>query len=322
MTKPGYGYAKSVTLDDDGNFTVNVSASPCPQNFFNPGSNVLPCRRCPGGLLTSPGNVAATSVRACKAGPGYYFDKLTAKPCPRGTYKDVLSMATSCSRCPVGLTTAVSASTSIMNCTQALPGYKVVSVGMMAIPCDRGTFNAGYNHVIACTACDEGMVTLATGSTTESSCVAPPGFGFDPEGEPKKVEICPENTYKSGFNRQGCRTCGVGFLSEAGSDSKQKCYVPRAHGTIKITDLETAVVKCKDGLYGFLEDMYGAFDLACRACPAGMKTWDMMPGLSGEEIDSVENQEPSDCWALPGYGYDSRAQAAVLCHKGTYNAGW
>jgi hypothetical protein len=209
-----------------------------------------------------------------------------------------------------------------MNCTQALPGYKVVSAGMMAAPCDRGTYNAGYNQVIACTECEEGMVTLSVGSTTEGSCLAPPGYGYEPDAETAKVQICPENSYKSGFNRQGCRSCGVGFLSEAGSDSKQKCYVPRAHGTVKVTDTETAVVKCIDGQYGFPEDMYSVFDLPCRACPAGMKTWDVMPGLNGEEIDAVENLEPSDCWTLPGYGYDPRAQAAMLCPKGSYNAGW
>jgi hypothetical protein len=314
VTTAGYGYAKSRSTNADGSIAVSVTATQCEANFYNPGSNTLPCRRCPGGLVTTgPGSA---NVRACLAGPGYLFDKMVAKPCPRGTYKGVTSAATACSKCPLGLTTPATASTSVDSCTQALPGYKVEVPGVSASACARNTYNVGYNTATSCTACDTNMVTLATASKSEASCLAPPGYGFDPAASPKTAQ-CEANTYKSGFNRKACTTCGTGFLSAAGADSKQKCYVPTGHGTVKTSDTETAVLKCLNGTFGYAVDTFGVFNLPCRPCQAGMSTMDAKDGNT-----SVVNVAPEDCWTLPGYGYDRKAQAAKVCAAGSYAAGW
>jgi hypothetical protein len=161
------------------------------------------------------------------------------------------------------------------------------------------------------------MVTLATASKSEASCLAPPGYGFDPATTPKTAQ-CEANTYKSGFNRKACITCGTGFLSAVGADSKQKCYVPTGHGTVKTSDTETAVQKCLNGTFGYAVDTFGVFNLPCRPCQAGMSTMD----VKLNDTTAVVNIAPEDCWTLPGYGYDRKAQASKICAAGSYAAGW
>jgi hypothetical protein len=162
------------------------------------------------------------------------------------------------------------------------------------------------------------MVTLATTSKSEASCLAPPGWGFDPAATPKTSQ-CLANTYKSGFNRKACTSCGVGFLSAVGADSKQKCYVPTGHGTIRTSDTDTQVTKCLNGTFGYAVDTYGVFNLPCRPCQAGMSTMDAKDGV---DPTNVTNVEPADCYTLPGYGYDRKAQAAKQCLAGSFAAGW
>jgi hypothetical protein len=127
------------------------------------------------------------------------------------------------------------------------------------------------------------------------------------------------NSYKAGFNRKDCTSCGTGFLSAEGSDSKQKCYVPLGHGTIKISDTATEVIKCEGGVFGYPNDTYGIFNLPCRPCQAGMTTWD---AKENADKSAVINNNTDSCFTLPGYGYDKKAQAAKLCENGTYAAGW
>jgi hypothetical protein len=317
VTLPGFGYSKVRAADS----SVTVTAAKCLDNFYNPGSNALPCRRCPGGLITLPnaGTAGAENVRKCLAGPGYLFDKLVAKPCPRGTWKNTTSTATACSKCPTGLTTAQVASTSIDQCYQAMPGYRVLVAGATALKCARNYYNIGYNNATDCTICSDALVTVSTGSKSEASCVAPPGVGYDPNATPK-TQACPAGSYKAGFNRKACDSCGAGFNTRStGSDSKQRCYVPAAHGTVKVSDTVTSVLPCLSGLFGYPVDTFGVATLPCRACQAGMSTLDTKPG---QAPGSVNNTSPDDCWTLPGWGYDRKAQAAKKCEAGTYNSGW
>jgi hypothetical protein len=318
VTLPGYGYSRTRTTHPDGTIVTSVTATECPENSYNPGSNTLPCRQCPGGLLTGTNVTSAASVKACKAGPGFFFDKMVAKPCPRGTWKNATNTATACTRCPNGLTTPTVASVSQTQCVQSLPGFKVVSPGVSAAVCERNTYNAGYNTVTNCTACGTGLVTTTVGSKTENSCLAPPGVGYDLGATPHTYS-CPSNTYKAGYNRKACSSCGIGFLAPAASDSKQKCYVPAGHGTIRVSADASAVIKCGNGSFGFSEDTAGVTSLPCRPCAAGMTTLDNRPG---NDLSNVTNTGPIDCYVKPGFGYDPRSQAAKPCPAGTFNPGW
>ena len=166
------------------------------------------------------------------------------------------------------------------------------------------------------------LVTLNTASKSEASCLAPPGTGYSLARAPNSAYTCGANTFKSGFNRKDCQSCGQGFLSALGADSKQKCYVSAGYGTVKISDTEAAVIKCENGVFGYSNDTFGIFNLPCRPCQAGMTTWDQNPNVDAATQAAVLNTDTDSCWARPGVGYDKKAQAAKTCEKGTYNAGW
>jgi hypothetical protein len=321
VTLPGFGYNRTRIQQPDGSISTIVTATQCPLNFFNAGSNTLPCRRCPGGLVTI--SAGSRTTRSCMAGPGYLFDKMVAKACPRGTWKNTTNYATACTRCPRCLTTPTVASIHPSNCSMAAPGCYVVAPGAAGASCPRSSYNIGYNNATSCTLCEDRLVTLTTGSKSEASCLAPPGVGYDPAAIGAKAVTCPANSYKSGYNRQRCLSCGTGFLSPEGADSKQRCFVPIGHGTTR-TAVDaaagtTSVQKCLNGTFGHPVDTHGMFELPCRPCQDGMTTWDVKPGV---EATTVTNVDTDSCFTLPGYGYQKKEQAAKQCEVGWYAAGW
>ena len=304
----------------DGSISTTVTATECPLNTFNAGSNTLPCRRCPGGLITTA--TGSRTSRSCMAGPGYLFDKMVAKTCPRGTWKSTTSYATACTRCPRCLTTPTVGSIHPSNCSMATPGCYVVAPGSAGASCPLNSYNIGYNEATSCTLCEDRLVTLTTGAKSEGSCVAPPGVGYNATALGARAAICAANSYKSGYNRQPCSSCGQGFLSAVGSDSKQRCFVPIGHGTLKtaeVTVTNTAVFKCLNGTFGYPVDTQGMFELPCRPCQDGMTTWDAKPGADAANVTNVDTDS---CFTLPGYGYQKKEQAAKQCEVGWYAAGW
>ena len=109
------------------------------------------------------------------AGPGYYYSKAMAKPCPRGTWKSTTSNSDSCTFCTAGLTTAVAASTAATDCSWVKPGYSYVSASSTAAPCPVNTYNsqtAVGSSVASCTSCPgtPALQTLTTGSTSAAAC--------------------------------------------------------------------------------------------------------------------------------------------------------
>ena len=269
--------------------------------------------------MTSPTATAgANTTKECLAAPGYLFDKFVAKPCTRGTWKDTFNTQTFCNRCPLGLNTAQTASISQSNCTQAMAGFRVVTPTVSAERCPLNSYNPGGNS-LTCIPCPDGLVTLITGARSVSSCLAPPGWGFNVNSG--TAAPCALHSFKAGFNRKGCQPCGSGFLTQAtGSDSRQRCYLPAGHGTVSENGV-TRAVKCVKGLFGFASDSFGATSRPCRACQAGMTTMDSHPTL-GSNYAATMFTSPSSCVTWPGYGYDKMAQAAKICEAGTYSEGW
>jgi hypothetical protein len=194
------------------------------------------------------------------------------------------------------------------------------------VVCPVGTYNVGYNEATQCEPCPENMVTLGAGSKSDASCVAPPGFGYDPEASPN-TQPCPLGWYKEGYNRKDCDYCGIGWRTESiGATSKSACFVDVGHGTASFgledgTTL-TQVLKCSNGLFGYPTKVFGALNLPCRACQTGMSTRDADSSLSDTVRTATVNTGPEDCYTLPGWGYDTQAQSAKLCMAGSYNAGW
>ena len=145
MAKAGFSFSKKRTWDADGKEKIEVVAAPCPINFYSSGKSQLPCRPCPSGLITvpNPDGSGATSKKDCLAPAGFAFDKGVAKPCPRGTYAATVGNGRACAKCPNGLTTPETGSRGVQMCYQAMPGHRVVTPGVKAEKCKRGSFNAG-----------------------------------------------------------------------------------------------------------------------------------------------------------------------------------
>lgn len=68
---------------------------------------------------------------------------MQALPCPKGTFKNGINKATSCSPCPTGLTTSGPASIIRSACNLASPGYMPVVVNNTVVavqPCPIGSY--------------------------------------------------------------------------------------------------------------------------------------------------------------------------------------
>lgn len=120
-----------------------------------------------------------------------------ALPCPQGTYKTGLDIATACTPCPNGLTTAAQASTAAAACDLAATlGQYVTTVNgkLTAKPCPRGSYSSNGR---SCTTCLEGLDTAVEGASNIAACQAGPGYGYDPAlpGAVKKYQ-CTVGFYK------------------------------------------------------------------------------------------------------------------------------
>ena len=321
VAMPGYGFSKRRTTDATGADVIQVTGTPCPLNFYNAGRNQLPCRSCPSVLITitKPDGAGGSSLRDCIAPPGYAFDRGSAKPCPRGSYKTAASNANSCTRCPVGLTTESTASTSLDDCYQASPGYYVEVPAVSGKLCPRGTYNPGYNNATECTACERNMVTVNPGSTSSSSCLAPPGWGYSTElPAGSRVNACEIGFYKGGFNLKPCSYCGDGLRTKTtGSASKQECMIPPGWGTKAVgdgTDGRTMLIleQCLNGTYGLAVPTFGVQSLPCKPCGDNMRTMDAKPDWSGN-LTTFINAGFDSCVTLPGYGWVSMGWLWFTC---------
>jgi hypothetical protein len=167
------------------------------------------------------------------------------------------------------------------------------------------------NNPKLCTACGGNLVTLPgeTGAASASSCVAPPGYGFN--ATTGTATICPTGTYNPGYNREACVPCGSGTLtSAAGSNSSGDCYVPPGDYIEVGTDGVTFTGKtCPADTYGRDGNTFGLVASECTKCPE-------FSGTNG----TTGAQTSAQCLTLPGYGwYDG---SVLKCTYGYYSAGF
>lgn len=190
--------------------------------------------------------------------------------------------------CSVGTTTTSIAATSFADCDIAMRGHRPIHdteghvVG--AEPCPIGTYSSKGT---SCDACPDGLTTQAPQQASVAACLAPPGYGYYPNnmatfnatqpgasnvtaGTPA-VSPCPSGTYKTGWNLERCRSCGVGFLTEpTPAISPDHCYLPPGHGSKISSDIDIATdsqlvaVKCMKGTYGSDSKQYGLWPMPCQ----------------------------------------------------------
>lgn len=112
----------------------------------------------------------------------HHPQNMQALPCPKGSYKNSVSRATSCSPCPAGLSTVDIAATDSSACNVAQPGYEpVVDNGTVTtvLPCPVGSYSSDG---MQCVNCSDGLTTQSAASTSATDCTAPPGYGYYKDG--------------------------------------------------------------------------------------------------------------------------------------------
>lgn len=209
-------------------------------------------------------------------------------PCPQGTYKAALSNSVTCSRCPKGSTTRSIRSAAAADCVVAMPGYQV-SIQDPSTPhpepCPAGSYSEGYTTE-SCRPCPLNLHTPSTGSTSAVDCSAPPGVGFYcPAGQlagsgpvstamlqenwGSCVLTCPPGSYKAGWGRSACVSCGANFSSVPGATSAQQCFVPPGWGSAPARGTGSGLVarRCLHGTHGASQPQYGnSRRFPCQVC--------------------------------------------------------
>jgi len=209
-----------------------------------------------------------------------------ALPCAQGTYKPSLGQAVKCLKCPAGSTTHSIRHTTAAACKTALPGYQILrgeEETFYVEACPHSTYSPGYSTQ-PCRPCPMGLTTPSTGSTSVSDCSVPPGHGFycstgHPAGSgpvtssmlqqlgSPRVVPCPQGSYKAGWGRQPCVSCGVNFRSLDQATSAQQCYIPAGWGSTQSwKEGGLVATKCMHGLYGS-QPVYGT--TRKRPCQVG-----------------------------------------------------
>jgi hypothetical protein len=154
------------------------------------------------------------------------------------------------------------------------------------------------------------MVTINIGSRSVSSCLAPPGYGFDRGASfGSRVSACGIEFFKEGFNLKPCSYCGDGLRTKGtGSVSKQECMIPPGWGTKAVLGGNGMIMlileQCLNGTYGMQVPVFGVQALPCKPCGDNMVTLDAKPNWSGN-LTTYTNAGFNSCLTLPGYGWVS-----------------
>lgn len=302
-------------MDSGFGWAPGNNAAICEQGFYNPGRNQRRCTRCPGGLTTAA--EGAVHLMECGAPPGYMYVVGKAMACAKGTYKSEIGN-TDCTQCPQGITTATVACESPSSCSYIMAGYAIKADAVLGLtaasPCPADTYRSEEHQfdgttAVICTPCPGGSRTMSEGSTSQDSCMAPPGYGYDLATGTSA--ICPSGTYNTGWNRDPCTDCGKGsFTTDGeGSISPDACKILAGYGSSRSADgLMLTAFECPVGMFGREADTYGLVEVACTPCPEFSTT------------NSTGSVGIMQCLAEPGYGWEDGSVRE--CYYGEYSAGW
>jgi hypothetical protein len=83
------------------------------------------------------------------------------------------------------------------------------------------------------------MLTRDIGAKGASDCLAPPGWAQAAAGA--DITECPLNTFKDGWNRNNCTSCGINVVTlENGTVAKEGCLVPPGYGLTSLSPVLVA----------------------------------------------------------------------------------
>eukprot|EP00794_Sanderia_malayensis_P018983 gene18983-20890_t len=152
----------------------NVSAHQCqlcPSGYYQNSTGQVDCLPCP---VEKSSAVGSTSFDNCYEKCGLGSEKVpgdACRPCPRGTYRDMLNQS-ACVPCPYQTTTYFTGARISSACeANCVIGKEVSKDGKSCMECLAGTYrsNLASSH---CISCPNGTTTKATGAKNVIDCIA------------------------------------------------------------------------------------------------------------------------------------------------------
>ena len=138
---------------------------------------------------------------------------------------------------------------------KCIPGYFSASDSGSAscIPCEIGSYRQGLENGVACTSCNTGGTTIASGASDNTYCIPDAGYY---QIDIDSFSQCPENTYRlydntgsNSYDISTCTPCPHLSSSEIGSTSLTDCTCSHA----LVEGSAGTPCECVAGFYEFEE---------------------------------------------------------------------
>ena len=218
------------------------------ENFpFDSSTDCVDCELCADDFYDGAGNFTLTGCQGvipsdcqtCAANSGTLYSATTADPnigiescsCDRDYYGPLGGPCTQCHSTQVRPEGRLDAETLIGDC-QCVEGHEPNTTAECSA-CAIGSYKDAIGNT-ACVTCPATFTTEFTGIENASLCVCAPGYFYSVNEDvnlPASCEICPENTYKSGYNNNPeCVSCSrENAISLPGSATDTDCLCKAAY---------------------------------------------------------------------------------------------
>ena len=203
-------------------------------------------------------------------------------------------VGTACTACPVGQnrTGFIYENTTLRDC-ECIPGFEPdPATANLCRKCPIGKYKPELGDH-NCTVCPDTFTTEITGNSNFASCVCGPGYALSAD---QLCVICPENTYKVGFNMNTtCPLCPSNSLVAAGAVSHSNCTC-----VVGFEPYNNVCNLCPTGKYGNISINIGiamsaiasaGYQNLARACSSGacpVSTSTPHPGTQYAEVNLVD----------------------------------
>ena len=203
-------------------------------------------------------------------------------------------VGTACTACPVGQnrTGFIYDNTTLRDC-ECIPGFEPdPAAANLCRQCPIGKYKPELGDH-NCTVCPDTFTTEITGNSNFASCVCRPGYALSAD---QLCVICPENTYKVGFNMNTtCPLCPSNSLVAAGAVSHSDCTC-----VVGFEPYNNVCNLCPTGKYGNISINIGiamsalasaGYQNLARACSSGacpVSTSTPHPGIEYAEVNLVD----------------------------------
>jgi hypothetical protein len=203
-------------------------------------------------------------------------------------------VGSACTACPAGQVRPdfLNANTTLADCLCAAGFEPDPAAANLCRQCPIGKYKPELGDH-NCTVCPDTFTTEITGNSNFASCVCRPGYALSAD---QLCVICPENTYKVGFNMNTtCPLCPSNSLVAAGAVSHSDCTC-----VVGFEPYNNVCNLCPTGKYGNISINIGiamsalasaGYQNLARACSSGacpVSTSTPHPGIEYAEVNLVD----------------------------------